>query len=76
MTASLLDLLNREKALIDEINRYDDDIEVFKEKITKLAEERQRVEMKLKSIRSCLASYVEKNLIKLPNDDPFKSAEG
>ena len=45
------------------------------EEIAKLAEEKASVEMKIKSTRSILAHYVEKNLIKYPNNDPSKNPE-
>lgn len=75
MAASLLDILNREKALVDQIDKFDYDIEIYKEKIAKLAEEKASVEMKLKSTRSILAHYIEKNLIKYPNNDPSRNPE-
>ena len=74
MSASLIDILNREKALVDQIDRYDDDIKIHEEKIAKLTEEKRSTELKLASIRSCLANYIENNLIKLPNNDPYKTA--
>ena len=76
MSASLIDILNREKALIDQIDRCDYDIEIHEGKIAKLTEEKRSTELKLASIRSCLANYIENNLIKLPNNDSFRSSEG
>ena len=75
MAASLLDLLNREKELVDHINEIDDLLKEVDKRRLELIAERQSTDMKLKSARSVLAGYVEKNLIKLPNHDPYKHPE-
>lgn len=74
MSASLIDILNREKELVDRIDRCDYDIEIHEREIANLTEEKRSTELKLASIRSCLANYIENNLIKLPNNDPYKTA--
>lgn len=74
MSASLIDILNREKELVDRINRCDYDIEIHEGEIANLTEKKRSTELELASIRSCLANYIDNNLIKLPNNDPYKTA--
>lgn len=75
MSISLIDLLNREKALIEQLDAIDESIEEFEKKLSSCREKKHSTEMKLASIRSMLTDYVEKNLIKYPNNDPHKNPE-
>ena len=75
MAASLIDLLNSEKALVDEINSIDKEVYHLQDKINVLVNRKRKVSTELASSRSCLAHYLEKNLIKYPNNDPFRNPE-
>ena len=75
MSTSLLDALNREKEIVDEINDYDRVLKELEERRKQIESQKRSADLRLKSIRSVLAAYVEKNLIKLPNHDPYKHPE-
>lgn len=75
MIASLLDALNSEKELIDEINDYNKILKELEERRKRIESQKRSADFKLKSIRSILADYIEKNLIKYPNNDPSRNPE-
>jgi hypothetical protein len=75
MAASLLDLLTREKELVDEINDIDKELQELADRQNKLIKDRRFIDNQLKSLHSVLAGYLEKNLIKLPNHNPSKHPE-
>ena len=75
MATSLIDLLNSEKALVDEINNIDKEVCRLQDEINVLVNRKRNVSARLTSARSCLAHYIEKNLIKYPNNDPSRNPE-
>lgn len=75
MEASLIDLLNGEKALVDEINDIDNVLEEIEKRRAELLDKKRTIERKLKSRRSILAAYIDRNLIKYPNHNPDRNPE-
>ena len=72
MAASLLDLLNREKELVDEINDYDKTLKELEEQCKRIEDRRRLTDAKLANIRSILVDYIDTKLVKIPEKNPWR----
>lgn len=72
MTASLLDLLNREKELVDEINDYDKILKELEEQRKRIEDQRRLTDAKLANIRSILVDYIDTKLVKIPEKNLWR----
>lgn len=72
MSASLLDLLNREKELVDEIDDYDKVLKELEERRKYIEAQRRLTDAKLANVRSILADYIDTKLVKIPEKNPWR----
>ena len=72
MAASLLDLLNREKELVDEINDYDKMFKELEEQRKRIEDQRRLTDVNLANIRSILVDYIDTKLVKIPEKNPWR----